>query len=535
METTSLALYHSAGRGLNAVVANSALGGLSACGQWLGTLDMFQSLAAAREMMDDTTSLNCGLSALTRAAIGSEDPWQRAMELLSKARDGIGLQPDVVSLRNAVLACRDLDWRWALHWLEAARAWTQPDAISYSSAISAAEQAARWEVALALMRDAPVQPDLIMLNAVISACEKGQQWERALEVFDEAGTLKLNPDIVTFGAVACACERGAAWRRATELLARLPDLGLRADTVMCNAVISALQTKGTCWQQALDLLGTMKLQGPTPDAVSFTAAMSACEKASGWQLTLQLLDELLRLKQAARAQMAFNVCISACERSRRVEPAMRLLAEMERQDLEPDQISFNSALRACERCLAWQRALALAIEFGGGMDAAGLAAVANACQGIHGQLPPLLQRTERAALWWAEEAGKFSLDGSAMAGDLLLLFTDGLTDNLHWHEVVRAVDEVVERLPGGRVPPQEIAQALAEKAEKRSHDTKANTPFAQSARRNRLHFPGGKEDDITVVAAWIQNEEAGSSEMDVTMGTLEKASATKTCAMSTSG
>ena len=32
LRTASLALYHSAGRGLNAVVANSALGGLSACG-----------------------------------------------------------------------------------------------------------------------------------------------------------------------------------------------------------------------------------------------------------------------------------------------------------------------------------------------------------------------------------------------------------------------------------------------------------------------------------------------------------------------
>ncbi|CAJ1432804.1 unnamed protein product [Effrenium voratum] len=112
---------------------------------------------------------------------------------------------------------------------------------------------------------------------------------------------------------------------------------------------------------------------------------------------------------------------------------MRLLAEMERQDLEPDQISFNSALRACERCLAWQRALALAIEFGGGMDAAGLAAVANACQGIHGQLPPLLQRTERAALWWAEEACRMELGGKKLGAA---------------QRVVRAVDEVVERLPG---------------------------------------------------------------------------------------
>jgi len=126
-------------------------------------------------------------------------------------------------------------------------------------------------------------------------------------------------------------------------------------------------------------------------------------------------------------------------------------------------------------------------------------------------------------------------------GDLLLLFTDGLTDNLHWHEVLRKVDEVVEGhekkqqgRQGSFVPPEELAQALAKTAEERSHDTKANTPFAQSARRNRLHFPGGKEDDITVVAAWVTGEEAreGHTDDDVTMGTLEKASARKTCVLS---
>jgi len=123
-------------------------------------------------------------------------------------------------------------------------------------------------------------------------------------------------------------------------------------------------------------------------------------------------------------------------------------------------------------------------------------------------------------------------------GDLLLLFTDGLTDNLHWHEVLRKVDEVVEghekKQQGSFVPPEELAQALAKTAEERSHDTKANTPFAQSARRNRLHFPGGKEDDITVVAAWVTGEEArqGHTDDDVTMGTLEKASARKTCVLS---
>lgn len=99
-------------------------------------------------------------------------------------------------------------------------------------------------------------------------------------------------------------------------------------------------------------------------------------------------------------------------------------------------------------------------------------------------------------------------------GDLLLLFTDGLTDNLHWYEVLRKVDEVVERYEGQGVNPEVLASVLAKTAEERSHDTKANTPFAQSARRHRLHFPGGKEDDITVVAAWIAGEEAHEGQTD---------------------
>ena len=40
--------------------------------------------------------------------------------------------------------------------------------------------------------------------------------------------------------------------------------------------------------------------------------------------------------------------------------------------------------------------------------------------------------------------------GPLTTGDLMLLFTDGLTDNLHWHEVLRKVDEVVEQHSAGR-------------------------------------------------------------------------------------
>jgi len=86
-------------------------------------------------------------------------------------------------------------------------------------------------------------------------------------------------------------------------------------------------------------------------------------------------------------------------------------------------------------------------------------------------------------------------------GDLILLFSDGFSDNLHDAEVL----EIVERIAKGepRVHPDVLARQLSQAALERSLDVGADTPFAQAARRaGRTHF-GGKEDDITVVTAWV--------------------------------
>mmetsp|Transcript_91883 Transcript_91883/g.230956 ORF Transcript_91883/g.230956 Transcript_91883/m.230956 type:complete len:499 (+) Transcript_91883:94-1590(+) len=93
-------------------------------------------------------------------------------------------------------------------------------------------------------------------------------------------------------------------------------------------------------------------------------------------------------------------------------------------------------------------------------------------------------------------------------GDLILLFTDGLTDNLHWYEMVRIVDQLVLAGPCESKPePDVIAQALVQAAYEKSLDEEAETPFSKKARRHRLCSPGGKTDDITVVAAWVASSE----------------------------
>eukprot|EP01071_Lankesteria_metandrocarpae_P008983 Lankesteria_metandrocarpae@DN5101_c0_g1_i2.p1 len=57
---------------------------------------------------------------------------------------------------------------------------------------------------------------------------------------------------------------------------------------------------------------------------------------------------------------------------------------------------------------------------------------------------------------------------------------------------------------GFATPPAALARALAEAAFYRSIDCSCKTPFSVQARRAKgFTSPGGKTDDITVVAAWV--------------------------------
>jgi len=110
----------------------------------------------------------------------------------------------------------------------------------------------------------------------------------------------------------------------------------------------------------------------------------------------------------------------------------------------------------------------------------------------------------------ADDCQRYTVE--LMAGDLVLLYTDGLADNLHQHEVL----EIIHRhMHGLEYPPvgtsasaEAIAQALAHKAKERSLDEQAEVPFNVGARQYGHEFQGGKADDITVVAAWVAGGEA---------------------------
>ena len=60
--------------------------------------------------------------------------------------------------------------------------------------------------------------------------------------------------------------------------------------------------------------------------------------------------------------ISYNSAISACEKGQQWEQALRLLLEMRSSRLEPNVMSYNSAISACSKGQQWEQALNLLPE-----------------------------------------------------------------------------------------------------------------------------------------------------------------------------
>ncbi|KAK4486342.1 hypothetical protein RD792_009013 [Penstemon davidsonii] len=82
-------------------------------------------------------------------------------------------------------------------------------------------------------------------------------------------------------------------------------------------------------------------------------------------------------------------------------------------------------------------------------------------------------------------------------GDVVILGTDGLFDNLFTSDIQNLVNLLSGAQPG------QVARAVAEHAYYNSIDKLAATPFAKASFADgRVHY-GGKKDDITVIVSYI--------------------------------
>lgn len=84
------------------------------------------------------------------------------------------------------------------------------------------------------------------------------------------------------------------------------------------------------------------------------------------------------------------------------------------------------------------------------------------------------------------------------SGDVIILGSDGLWDNVSVHEI----SETVKTLTASGSRPSVIAQRLTKLAFEHALDKHAMTPYSQAASEAfDMIYNGGKQDDITVVVA----------------------------------
>ena len=103
-------------------------------------------------------------------------------------------------------------------------------------------------------------------------------------------------------------------------------------------------------------------------------------------------------------------------------------------------------------------------------------------------------------------------------GDIIVLASDGLFDNMHEEELVEVVrtwaakhalpDVAASPAPAASAAVQALSQALADAALALSMDSSRDSPFAVLAKENDILWShGGRMDDITVVCAQVQEIE----------------------------
>eukprot|EP00928_Gymnodinium_smaydae_P029200 TRINITY_DN22061_c0_g1_i1.p1 TRINITY_DN22061_c0_g1~~TRINITY_DN22061_c0_g1_i1.p1 ORF type:complete len:326 (+),score=72.15 TRINITY_DN22061_c0_g1_i1:113-1090(+) len=93
-------------------------------------------------------------------------------------------------------------------------------------------------------------------------------------------------------------------------------------------------------------------------------------------------------------------------------------------------------------------------------------------------------------------------------GDVIVLGTDGLFDNVFPHEIAATVAQSCPSCANAQGAARtgdvrEASEALARLASRCAADKARDSPFAQEALRAGLRFQGGKLDDITVVVSTV--------------------------------
>eukprot|EP00439_Symbiodinium_sp_Y106_P062580 s5128_g9.t1 len=224
------------------------------------------------------------------------------------------------------------------------------------SCLSAAARSLRWQTVLRTLSEIRLlgKLDAVTCSLAVSCCARAEEWTKALQTLHSSTSIgKLRPDTVLFNSVLPSFRATGNWRRAFEMQRSMQTLRLRHDAATCNGNLAGCR-KEQAWRQAASLLACSLMVGIQLDIVPWNIVISTLE-FDGWTRGILLLLQ----SQTATVQpdlLTYNSAITACEKT--WECALTVHSTSCSSGSHPDSIGFSAVINACEKGMQWEAAIA---------------------------------------------------------------------------------------------------------------------------------------------------------------------------------
>ena len=202
--------------------------------QWQGAIGFLSHMAACWTVPD-----HASYTAAFGACHGSPQAIPRLMSEMSRQN----LRQSAITCGAAINACEPAGcWQLALWILDRAML----DEICHSATISVCEKAQRWETAVQLLQGAVarrrVEPDAVSFSAAISACEARCMWAPSLSLFAEMAQMQIKRNHISFSSAAASC-KGSRWSTMLHLLDGMV-VQWKLDIASCSLVLGICEGQG---------------------------------------------------------------------------------------------------------------------------------------------------------------------------------------------------------------------------------------------------------------------------------------------------
>ena len=371
---------------LDVVSINTLISAYGAAGEVQSAMKLFRE--ACSKGVATTVTANAALSALALAGEVS-----KVLELVHKLDSSLDIRSDVTSWNTAISACGSSgDLENAIQLMKDMP--HTPDAHSFVSLLSAVNggeeesDKSSSSATSAFVNDLLERADRVkatttfVLNAALATLDRLGDYSAVQLLFDEGFQNRgLSPDVVSYNTVIHSLGRNDPAVAMKLFSGMIEDsTAIQADEQTYCVLIAALANSGmhenalrivqssppnvqksvamynealrACHgaaepEAALELLQHMKSEGPEPNLVSTTIVMNTCASAGReYGAGFSLFEEL-----SSPDLIAFNSAIALAEKSGDADKAISLLKRLARQEngISPDDVSFCSAIAACER------------------------------------------------------------------------------------------------------------------------------------------------------------------------------------------